>query len=146
VAALAVEPAPVAGAGLQEALAEVQNQLQVGSWRKFRMPNLSIAGTTLLLTNKEVQAFTEPESDPDGSLRGVVAAKVLLVKSLEERKTGTPSIVLRNVIEVARGQMQRLEDAAARSATSADDNGDGIATAMRQLKFLISQAEGVTAA
>jgi hypothetical protein len=59
---------------------------------------------------------------------------------------GTPTVVLRNVIEVARGQMQRLEDVAARSATPADDNGDGIATAMRQLKFLISQAEGVTAA
>ena len=127
-------------------MAEVQKQLQAGSWRKFRMPNLSIAGTTLLLTVKEVEAFTDPDTDPDGSLRGVVAAKVLLVKSLEERKSGTPSIVLRNVIEVARGQMQRLEDVAARSAMPSDDNGDGIATAMRQLKFLISQAEGVTAA
>ena len=64
-----------------DAIAEILPQVHAAKLRNRKLPSVNVGGTALLLINAEMQALLDPDRDAYG-LRGLVGAKVLLVKAL----------------------------------------------------------------
>jgi hypothetical protein len=121
---------------LMEAIVAILPQVHAAKLRNRRLPSVDVAGTSVLLTNPEMIALLEPERDIHG-LRGLVGAKVLLVKTIQECKQKGRGGPLTAAVELAARELQRGEGL---STKINGEQGEAWAAALKQLKFILQRA------
>lgn len=133
---------PAAAPNLSATIEEIRRRLNAGARRGIS--SLAIAGTALLLTAEEVEAFVRPSDSAANDLQRSLAARALLVHAMEMQKRTGQCVGLEGLMEFCRTEAANIQmhSAQARDANQAQQAAVLSASA-NQLALLLRQAEAV---
>ncbi len=98
--------------------------------------------TKILLSSWEVSAFTKGGNDAADALQRAVAARTILLESLERKKKGVPAADLPEALKVAHAEIALLQESIARSKERKDiDAAVNLAATCKRMLALIDEAE-----
>ncbi len=142
------EPAPqpsVADPSLTDAMEEIRKKLAAAP--RKGISSLNIAGTALLLSPDEVEAFIRPKDSSSIDLQRSLAARALLLQAVElQKKTASPEL-LSKTIQLCRTEAASIQQ---HSTEAKQSNNSGAAATLNasasQLLSLLRQVERMSRA
>ena len=130
----------VADPSLTDAMEEIRKKLAAAP--RKGISSLNIAGTALLLSPDEVDAFIRPKDASSIDLQRSLAARALLLQAVElQKKTSSPEL-LSKTIQLCRTEAASIQQ---HSAEAKQSNNSGTAATLNasasQLLSLLRQVE-----
>ncbi len=138
-------PANVAEPSLTDAMEEIRKKLAAAP--RKGISSLNIAGTALLLSPDEVEAFIRPKDGSSIDLQRSLAARALLLQAVEMQKKTTSPELLSKTIQLCRTEAASIQQ---HSSEAKQANNNSMAATLNasasQLLSLLRQVERMSRA